>query len=194
MTPDDGARVPSGRKRVDWESVEAEYRTGAFSIRQLGAKYGCSDTAIRLKAKELGWERDLSEAVRRATEARLLRIDIRTPNPREDASIVAEAADTRAAVVLRHRRAVSRDWDRLEQIGAKLDALIVAADGRGPVGEVQDIAESMARTRARLIPLERQAFGLTDKDGGQDYAEVRTIRRVICDPRDSDAEGVRAAP
>ena len=46
-------------KQTDWEALEAEYRAGAASIRELARKYDVSDTAIRKKAKADNWERDL---------------------------------------------------------------------------------------------------------------------------------------
>ncbi|CAH2606428.1 conserved protein of unknown function (plasmid) [Rhodovastum atsumiense] len=192
-SPDGGARAP-GRKQIDWEAVEREYRTGTFSTRQLAAKHGCAEGAIRWHAKKGGWQKDLTEAVRRETDARLLRADLRTTNAREDAQIVSDAAETRVAVVLRHRRSVARDNERLEKLATKLDALIEGAEGIAGVGAAQDILESMARTRAKLIPLERQAFGLTDKEAGEDQSEIRTIRRVIVEPGNPDTTGVRPAP
>ena len=42
----------SPRKNIDWEKIEAAYRAGRLSLREIGAEYGCSDTAIRKKAKK----------------------------------------------------------------------------------------------------------------------------------------------
>jgi hypothetical protein len=164
MPPDDGARAPAGRKQIDWEAVEADFRCGAYSTRQLANKHGCDEALIRRRAKSQGWEKDLAEAVRRATEERLVRADIRTADAQARApQIVSEASETRVAVVLRHRAAVWRDGQRLEKMAEKLDALMPGFSSLPDIMEAQGVLESMVRTRMRLIPLERQAFGLDDK-------------------------------
>lgn len=45
------------RKLIDWEAVERDYRTGAFTDRQLGTKHGCSHTAIQKRAKVGEWKK-----------------------------------------------------------------------------------------------------------------------------------------
>lgn len=52
------------RKNIDWEKVEAEYRAGRLSLREIGATFGCSDTAVRKKAKREGWKRDLAARIK----------------------------------------------------------------------------------------------------------------------------------
>ena len=70
------------RKKVDWEGVEREYRTGTRSLRDIGAEFGCTEGAIRKKAKAEGWERDLSagdrETVKRVAGPRLVELGYAT--------------------------------------------------------------------------------------------------------------------
>lgn len=70
------------REKIDWDSVETEYRIGIKSLRAIGDKYGCSEGAIRKKAREKSWIRDLSEEVRtkaqeivREEEVRLSKVE-----------------------------------------------------------------------------------------------------------------------
>ena len=156
------------RRAPDWEALEREYRTGCFSNRQLGDKHGCTEGAIRSRAKRFNWQKDLTNQVRKATQEKLLREGVRTQNAEEDAAIIEDAAATRAAVVLRHRGAVARDHDRLEKLSVKLDGILKSITGIKEIEAAQSVLESMARTRARLIPLERQAFNLGDGDSGGD--------------------------
>lgn len=51
------------RSIVDWESVEREYRAGIRSLRDIGGEFGCTEGAIRKKAKEKDWSRDLSAKI-----------------------------------------------------------------------------------------------------------------------------------
>lgn len=190
--PTPGGAPAPGRKHLDWEAIRGEYRTGAFSVRQIASKFGCSDTLIRRRIKEEGWQKDLADEVRKATDELLVRADVRTANARDDALTVAEAAETRVAAVLGHRRTVARDLARLEALGKKLDALIPGVGDMKGLGGAQDILESMARTRARLIPLERQAFGLAAADAVEDRGGITKVERVVVDPANSNTTGVPA--
>jgi hypothetical protein len=43
---------------VDWLAVEADYRPNKLSLRAIGEKHGCTEGAIRKRAKKEGWVRD----------------------------------------------------------------------------------------------------------------------------------------
>jgi hypothetical protein len=47
-------------QNVDWLAVEADFRSGAGTLRELSAKHGCSEGLIRQRAKKNGWLRDPS--------------------------------------------------------------------------------------------------------------------------------------
>ncbi|RTX19031.1 hypothetical protein DZA16_02685 [Pseudomonas aeruginosa] len=99
------------KKTADWESIERAYRAGALSIRTIADRHGVSDTAIRKKAKALGWERDLSEQVRKEVRNKLVRGEVRDPhyaNPERDAEIIEEAAEEGARVIRSHRRDIRK--------------------------------------------------------------------------------------
>lgn len=106
------------RATVDLEAVERDYRTGSFTDRELGAKYGRSHTAVQKWARDNGWQKDLVGAVRKATEARLLQAEVAKIASGEVAKRVAKAvaksmpattdvvsamADINTAVITRHR-------------------------------------------------------------------------------------------
>jgi hypothetical protein len=44
-------------KAIDWKRVEADFRAGIMSIREIARFYEISDTAVHKKAKVEGWER-----------------------------------------------------------------------------------------------------------------------------------------
>lgn len=44
-------------KAIDWKGIEADYRAGVMTIREIARWYGVSDTAIHKKAKAEQWER-----------------------------------------------------------------------------------------------------------------------------------------
>lgn len=45
------------KKLIDWPGVERDYTKTELSIRELARWYGITDTAIRLRAKQEGWDR-----------------------------------------------------------------------------------------------------------------------------------------
>ena len=165
------------RKPIDWAAIERDYRTGTFSNRELAHRHGCTETAIRKRAKREGWEKDLSEEVRRATAAKLLRTEVRTqvrtPNAREDAAIIEDAAELRASIVTTHRRDLVQIHGLKRILAGRLADVLQGIDPEGPcLGEKEspgDLLERLSRVTARLIPLERQAHSL-DKDPGAPLA------------------------
>ena len=66
-----GGQEAGKRKTVDWDAVERDYRTGRFTKRELAEKHGLSHTAINKRASHYCWSQDLSEAIQKATPAKL---------------------------------------------------------------------------------------------------------------------------
>lgn len=44
----------------DWERIEADYRAGIKTLRQIADDHGITHGAINKRAKRDGWSRDLS--------------------------------------------------------------------------------------------------------------------------------------
>ena len=59
-----GVQSDQAKKKIDWERIEADYRAGFFSVREIAAKNKISHTLINRKAKDLGWERDLNAKIK----------------------------------------------------------------------------------------------------------------------------------
>jgi hypothetical protein len=51
------------RRDIDWNAVERDYRTGAFSLRELAERHRCSHSTIANFAGRHGWIRNPSPAV-----------------------------------------------------------------------------------------------------------------------------------
>lgn len=102
--------TPVKRAKVDWEKVETSYRLGVQSIRSIAAEHGCTDTAIRLKAKEQDWTRDLSAKVKAATAELLRKDELRTALRTNPAAKATEreqidiSAKVKTDVILAHRK------------------------------------------------------------------------------------------
>ena len=89
-------------KDTNWHRIEGEYRANKLSIRDIAAEFGISDTAIRKKAKELGWKRDLAPIVSKRTQEKLVRRAVKDKNA-SDAEVVDEISDRNATIIESHR-------------------------------------------------------------------------------------------
>lgn len=98
---------PKPRKRIDWEAVERDYRTGKFSLRELEAKHSASYSEISRKAKREGWQKDLRDVIRAATSAAVLR-ETTTQAQSDATGVVLVAAELNAQVIMGHRSDLTR--------------------------------------------------------------------------------------
>jgi hypothetical protein len=103
---------------LDLDALARDYRTGAFTDRELGDKYQRSHTYIQKVAKREGWQKDLKRAVEVATQAKMAEIEVgKTKNPDvakkirkqiesalpATAEVVAALAEVNTQVLMRHR-------------------------------------------------------------------------------------------
>jgi hypothetical protein len=154
----------------DWDAIEREYRAGQLSIEELARQHKLSDTAIHKRAKAKGWTRDLSGAVRTRVRESLVcegvRANLIAWSKPSDADIIDEAAAIGVAVVRSHRR----DIDALRQAAAWLLGELGAPTQRDEDGVLvvvplihrSRVIADLSSAMARLVPLERQAFGLDE--------------------------------
>ena len=154
------------RRRIDWDAVERDYRVTQMTLRELAAKHGCTHGAVAQQAKKKGWTRDLTPAVRHATNAKLVQATLDAAvneSAHELSGAVMAAAEINSRIVMIHRkrladlhRLVERAKEKLEQAGEML------VDVREAATFVQ-AAGNLAAATTRLIDAERKAFGLDDE-------------------------------
>lgn len=123
--------MAKNNSKPDWEAIERAFRAGALSIRTIADRQGISDTAIRKRAKALGWERDLSEQVRKEVRNKLVRGEVREnlpANPEQDADIIEEAAQEGASVVRHHRKDIRKATNLANLLMEDLNMTIVKRD------------------------------------------------------------------
>ena len=161
------------RKSIDWEAVEASYRSGAPSVRALAEIHGLTEGAIRKRAAKEDWKRDLTEKVQAATKEKLVRTKVRTESTqRTDAEIIEDEADLRAGLVLAHRAGLAQ-W---RSIADKLGAFLAEADVNDD--NHSDFARSLnagVDAQLKVIKAQRQAYSL-DEPNPDDKAE--TVTRI----------------
>lgn len=180
----------------DWERIEADYRAGLLSVREIAAAQGISHVAIAKRAKRDGWTRDLSKRIQDKAEqlvtTRTVTTSVTTEQAVTDRAIVEANAEVIAGIRLAHRKDISRSrtlamalLGELEQqtgnleLFEQLGEMLRSPDDKG-IDRLNDLYQKvistpgridgmkkLAETLKNLIGLEREAYGLKiGEDGG----------------------------
>lgn len=178
-------------KAADRDAVERDYRTGRWTDRELGTKHGIAHTTIKRWADKFGWRKDLTDAVRQATNAAVIAETVKAKAGDavvQQVDTVLAAAEIGKQVILRHRQDIldvrTLAMELLGEIRLathspqELESLFrLATQGM----EAEDIAavqqsfkdllklhgrvnslHKLADTLNKLQPLERKAFNLDE--------------------------------
>lgn len=184
------------RKRIDWEAVERDYRTGKFTLRELEARHGAGYAMISREAKKRGWSKDLREVIREATAAAVIRETVAKATAEAQTATtdaVLVAAEVSKQVILQHRGDLRSARDVAMNLLGELQAaaplqdhvetltLILAGQDPSVVGLSRAEAavtkavslgsrvssiKALAETLAKLQAAERVAFDLDS--GGEE--------------------------
>lgn len=194
------------RNKTDWEALEKEWRTDQFSNVHLGEKYGVSEGAIRKKAKQLGWEKDLVDKYQNELENQLIKESTNgkyddkydsekyksTEELKDDKETVKKAVDIAVEIVKTHRRRI-KDLSELHDIlKERLNkALVEKPDANNILPSligfkshhesVFDILSKLTGITINLTKMERQAFNMDakgDKPSGDTDIEARIQDRM----------------
>ena len=199
----DAART---RRRVDWHSIERDFRTGTFTLREIGQRHGRSAAQISRQARARGWSKDLREVVRQATSTALIRelsAQKATAAQNETTESVLVAAQAVTQVVLGHRRDIAKAQGLFSDLLAELavtthqtlgllrclDAGVLdgvdhsqLVDGLRQLVQLPSRAAILQRlvdSLAKLQQLERRAFGLDEaKSAGDGDTQLSDIERA----------------
>lgn len=182
--------------KPDWEAIERDYRLGKFTLRELQDKHGSSPATILRRAKKEGWTQDLSEAVRLATKALMVRETQQRVSETKQAvfETVQAVAEVNREVILRHRSDIAKTRSvaltlleelaftttRQEELERILELSITEDMTEDQIDDMRasfrkllglnarvGSAQKLADTLTKLQALERKAFDL-DKEGDDD--------------------------
>lgn len=195
------------KKNVDWEKIEADYRSGIKSLREIAADHpGTNHVAITRMAKKHGWERSLVEKIRKAADvlvtAQAVTGDV-TAKQASEKEVIAASAQAIVNVKLGHRKSISRQRELVERLLQELEAQTGDTDLFGQLGELMhapddkgvdklnevykkviatpqriDSLKKLAETLKHLIYLEREAFDITPAPTPGDNA-LQAIAKAI---------------
>lgn len=182
------------KRKNDWEAVERDYRIGQLSTTEMAEKHGIPQPSIVRKAKQCGWTRDKTDAVRHATKAKMIRQVVRDQMADAEASVVKDfnevdlAANVNVTIIMRHQGRAKEISDALDSMIAELkdvsanpktlEQLVLAVGQEDPLAAAgimkaqtlptrMSVAKSASETLAKLVVIERQAFGIDGQEEGQ---------------------------
>jgi hypothetical protein len=179
----------ANKPAIRWDWIETQWQRGNLSNYQIAKlhqeEFGrkIDESSIRQRVSQYGWQRDISEAIRRETRTKLAEGVIRK-NPQRQES--AEDAELRAEIEAAEIAVVDRASDALVEIEKSqrlflarsgvlaermelyaLAQLTVDSDGTPnqvyEPGELKDLiaaASQAVYTRVRIINTERRVYGM----------------------------------
>lgn len=191
----------------DWERVEADYRAGLLSVREIAVSQGVSHTAIGNRAKKEGWTRDLRAKVKAKADALVAKREVakqvatgkvETERQLVDATaqVIADVRMTHRSDIARFRRLVLDLLAELEietgnpDLFSELGDLLRSEDDKGQdkrndiyrkvISSASriDSMKKLADTLKTLIGLEREAYSITDDRGPADTDKTDLLREL----------------
>lgn len=148
------------KSSIDWAAVEADFRAGAQSNRQLSEKHGVAESSIRKRIKTEGWVRTNASKVRTKPQSAHQPVRTRPAAPAKQDSIAQESAD-------HHLN------DRISALASRLVGEL--EDATAYLGEIADaIEEETAEDRS-----DRRKQAMLKAISTRDRAEtLRTLKQI----------------
>ena len=185
------------RSQADWEAIERDYRTGMFSLSELGRLHGVTKGRISQVAKKNGWVQDLSAKIKAKAAQKVndaaVNAELNTQRKISDAEKVEVGATVMARILIEHKANIGRSrnltiklLDELEHQTDNMDLLrqlgevMYAPDDKGKdrlneiyhavisLPERTKTMKALGETLKVLIGLEREAFGITAQEQAAD--------------------------
>lgn len=178
------------KKVIDWERIEADYRAGVLSLREIGGHHGVTEGAIRKRAKRDDWVRDIAAKVQAKAEDLVRKAEVRNSVRAGYAipdRVVIEANAQRIAQVRgEHRTDINRMRALVLRLLEECEAEAATPGLFASLGEIMASPDERGRDRAReaydkaislpqrikgvkelaealrvLVGMEREAYGIT---------------------------------
>ncbi len=196
---------------ADWALIEADYRAGVKPLRQIGAENGITEGAIRKRAKKEDWGRDLAAKIREKADSLVrreaVRKEVREQTRVPEKEIVEANAELQARVRREQRQDITRSRKLVISLLAELEAatgsielfkelgeLLQSPDEKGTdklneiyhkvisLGGRTSTMKSLADSLKTLVGLEREAFGIDDRNTDAERAAAaitEVVRKIV---------------
>ncbi|WP_374697296.1 hypothetical protein LQZ44_12035 [Alcaligenes nematophilus] len=175
---------PDKKAAPDWERIEADYRAGLLSVREIAASQGITEGAVRKRAKRDDWTRDLQPKIKAKADDLVRKAEVRTL-VRTEREVVDATAQVIADVRVSHRKDIARArslamklLDELEiqtdsvDLLEQLETALAGEDGSDGLTRVFqrvtstagriDSAKKLAEAMKVLVSMEREAYGIVE--------------------------------
>lgn len=153
-----------------WPTIEADYRAGIKSLRQMAGEHGLSEGAIRKRARRDDWPRDLSAKIQAVAEKKVRMEAVRADGnmrTRVPESVVIEAnATTVYEVQIAHRKGLTKLATLRDRLLAELEAKPVPAKQGEKAPETHNLPvrieslKKLAEVDEKIRKGEREAYGI----------------------------------
>ena len=151
----------------DWERIEADYRAGLKSLREIASEHGISHVAINKRAKRDGWPRDLSAKIAAKADELVTRAEVTksvtTAEGRAAEKAIVEAnGELLATTVLRERADVGRARSLAMRLLDELSEITESKDEFSQLGEILSSgdADKLGDIYRRVIALPSRIDGV----------------------------------
>lgn len=129
----------------DWERIEAEYRAGVMSLRQMAQEFGAPESTIRKYAKKYEWTRNLNPKIHAKADDIVrkdaVRNTVRTVSPATEKETIDANANLIANIQIAQRKDIQRARKLCNGLFDELEHLI----GLDNIALLQDFGEVMRR-------------------------------------------------
>jgi thiamine kinase-like enzyme len=152
-------------KDVDWEYAEIEYAKGLRSNCDIAKEIGVTEGALRKKAKQYGWVKDLTAKIKLKTEQKVRAIEYESHGTSKitkatEREIVESVAELQATVLLTEREDIKRLAMLCEKFEIELD------NYEDELEKKSKIIKSLTDTRKIIIDLRRRNYNINDNANG----------------------------
>lgn len=167
---------------IDWDAIERDYRTDKLTLRELAAKHGGVHTTIARRAEKQGWNKDLTDAIRQATNSKLVQqsVQLQCNNAHQSATeTVLAAAELNIRIIQGHRVRLTALYDAVTSAKDKLMELGDAVtDIREAATFVQAVSHLATATKT-LIEQERKAHNLDEEVDAAVFKQKRVLLEFV---------------
>jgi len=154
------ADTPEQKTAPDWERIEADYRAGILSLREIADPFEITEGAIRKRAKRDGWSRDLTAKIKARAEELVRKDAVRGEGTHPDyrvpeKDIVDANAEIVANVDRRHKATSKRGQELVDKLIAELELTTDNLADFEKLGELLDETEFTETGRVKEDKLNR---------------------------------------
>ena len=187
--------------RADWNNIEADYKAGRGTIKEIAARYSVSGARISQVAKKRHWEYgSLSETIRAGAElSALLPDDLPDDTTQEEKERIAtnNAVDEAARIVKKHKTEIESLRDLSSAAMKSMRRLLTKPADQWTdndkilIGKMQGTVDGLDKLSAAMLKfttMERQAFGLDTEKGKNTPDAIR--ERVEAAKRELARRGI----